>query len=679
MGSGVCVCRTRLSEPYPAYGRESGRPWTPIGRKAPPHRAFRPPACWAGRIPASLTAPPDRIQMCSAEGRRREQALLVAGPEAPGRVGLSTRGPRRRRANRRGRPVRRVSGLRGPPRSRSGNPDPRRNRSDGRGSDGRLPPRCGPVGRPGPAIGSGPPRVGGHRPHGDVAAGTTWPARRGPERRPPQFLEDQGAADGRLSVGQGAAQAHPARSAIAATTPSGARSVRSVGPGVGGGRPPSGSIGRAVRAGVGPSPTSSRNDAAHSGQGDPEPAGLGVLDRDRPETARRASHGHGAAPETRVGPRPHLQTRPGRWTFQFLRRGGPAKDGGDRLQAGFAASARTIAATRPSQVNAVASAATSQPSRRAASLVTGLRLASRIVRPTRARAVSPSIACNRAAIAELVSVIQSTEAPPRRDGPPSGGNDAASAFRLERRSARRERPAPARLSGSPAPGRRGPGGFVFRTPPGPALGRGFGAEGRGDEVGPEPVARERLGRGRAARGDLDPAEGRGGLGRLRWRRSRKWATPFGRGEDEPVELVEPGDRVGRAATGSSMGRMATVGREQGLGPQVFERCACEASEAPSGRVTTIRRPKRGRSSEPGRARGRREPQPRRRPERRRRARARPSSTSDPESVAESVATTVRCRGKVPRWTIAAGVDRGLAVADQGAGRAAAMQAEVTPM
>src|SRR5262249_18542102 len=135
------------------------------------------------------------------------------------------------------------------------------------------------------------------------------------------------------------------------------------------------------------------------GAGDPEPAGLGVLDRDRP-TARRAGHGHGATPgvgEIRPGP----SGASGPSSIHFRRSAVLAEDRGGRHPAVVVASARRMAATSPSQVYSSASAATSQPSRRAASDVTGLMLASRIVWPTWARAGPGSVACSRAVMAEL--------------------------------------------------------------------------------------------------------------------------------------------------------------------------------------------------------------------------------------------------------------------------------------
>ena len=54
-----------------------------------------------------------------------------------------------------------------------------------------------------------------------------------------------------------------------------------------------------------------------------------------------------------------------------------------------------------------ASTATVQPTDRAASVVTGLKLASRISRPMRPRASGGNSSCSRAVMAGLVSVIQS--------------------------------------------------------------------------------------------------------------------------------------------------------------------------------------------------------------------------------------------------------------------------------
>ena len=61
-------------------------------------------------------------------------------------------------------------------------------------------------------------------------------------------------------------------------------------------------------------------------------------------------------------------------------------------------------------MNSLASTATFQPRRAAASEVTGLKLARRTSRPTRWRAGSGKRPCNRVVMAELVSVIQSTRA-----------------------------------------------------------------------------------------------------------------------------------------------------------------------------------------------------------------------------------------------------------------------------
>ena len=76
----------------------------------------------------------------------------------------------------------------------------------------------------------------------------------------------------------------------------------------------------------------------------------------------------------------------------------------------------------------LASTATVQPSWSTVAEVTGLRLANLVSHPIRDRADSGKSACNRAAMAELVSMIQST-VPLAIRSTTASGSDSESALR----------------------------------------------------------------------------------------------------------------------------------------------------------------------------------------------------------------------------------------------------------
>ncbi len=188
--------------------------------------------------------------------------------------------------------------------------------------------------------------------------------------------------------------------------------------------------------------------------------------------------------------------------------------------------------------------------------------------------------------------------------------------------------------------------------PAQRLGERLGAEGVGDQVGVQMIRRQGLGGRRPDRGEPEPAQGPEVAAQV-LEPLEEEADAVGRREDQPVELLEPADRrIQRSPGRRSAGpRPSAPGGPRHPSPRGSPPIA-HASAA--GRVTTIRWPNSGKCSYQCEL-GREVPRPRRRSG----GQGGPRPPRGPVRVASpSVAARVRCEGRVPDSTIAAGVSAG---------------------
>ena len=292
------------------------------------------------------------------------------------------------------------------------------------------------------------------------------------------------------------------------------------------------------------------------------------------------------------------------------------------------------AATRPSTVCSAASTSTVRPSRRAVAEVTGPIEATSGGTPP-----APTASTKRSTVDDEV----------KRHGVGPGHRRTVGLGRAARRRCGRPRP-PRRPAGGPQArraARRGPPPPVRAAPARrPRRGRErveqrLGHEPLGNEVGHD-VALGQRGRGaRPDRRDPDPAQIAGVA-----QRGEQPLGAVGRGHHHPVELRQVGDRPGAGAAPPSVGigRSSMTGSRHRLGPGRAQggrhRRRLRAGPGHHHPATEQRS-----GLEPGRGSGRRP------------GRSRWCSGDSrwwSASVA-SVARTVRCSGRVPHRTAAAGV------------------------